>query len=211
MTAAGTIPGAALPERVVADLSALPLHGQKSASMTWWSTLAFMLIEGTGFGLVLAIYLYLADIAPEWPLGAPLPDLGPGTWVTVILVISLLPNYLIMRWADRRDLAKLRIAVAAMALFAIVPLILRIYEFKALHVWWDSNAYGSITWTLLGLHATHLITDLIDTLVLAVMLFTRHGDNPRRIGDVQDNALYWYFVVVTWLPIYAVLYWGPRL
>ena len=26
-------------------------------------------------------------------------------------------------------------------------------------------------------------------------MFTRHGDNPRRFGDVQDNALYWNFVV----------------
>ena len=42
-------------------------------------------------------------------------------------------------------------------------------------------------------------------------MFTRHGDNPRRFGDVQDNALYWNFVILTWLPIYACLYWLPRL
>jgi hypothetical protein len=84
-------------------------------------------------------------------------------------------------------------------------------QFPALHVSWDTNAYGSITWTLLSLHTTHLITDLVDTLVLAALMFTRHGRNKRRLGDVEDNALYWYFVVVTWLPIYGVLYWGPRL
>ena len=27
-------------------------------------------------------------------------------------------------------------------------------------------------------------------------MFTRHGDNRRRFGDVQDNAIYWNFVVV---------------
>lgn len=91
------------------------------------------------------------------------------------------------------------------------PLVLRAFEFPALHVKWDSNAYGSITWILLGLHTTHLITDLIETIVLAALMFTRHGHNNRRIGDVQDNGLYWYFVVATWLPIYAILYWGPRL
>ena len=31
--------------------------------MTWWGTLSFMLIEGTGFALVLAIYFYLASLA----------------------------------------------------------------------------------------------------------------------------------------------------
>ena len=42
-------------------------------------------------------------------------------------------------------------------------------------------------------------------------MFTQHGYNKRRLGDVRDNALYWYFVVLTWLPISAVIYWGPRL
>ena len=198
-------------ERVVANLSVLPLHGQGSASVTWWGTLAFMLIEGTGFALIFAIYFYLADIAPEWPLGAPSPDLGPGSATTAILIASLLPNYLILRWAAQEQLTKVRIGLVVMLLFGIAPLVVRIFEFPALHASWDTNAYGSITWTLLGLHTTHLITDLVDTLVLAALIFTRHGRNKRRLGDVEDNALYWYFVVVTWLPIYGVLYWGPRL
>ena len=65
-------------ERVVADLSRLPLHGMGSASMTWWGTLAFMLIEGTGFALAIAVYLYLMSVAATWPIDAPRPDLLPG-------------------------------------------------------------------------------------------------------------------------------------
>ena len=42
-------------ERVLADLAKLPLHGLRTASVTWWGTLAFMLIEGTGFALVIAV------------------------------------------------------------------------------------------------------------------------------------------------------------
>jgi cytochrome c oxidase subunit III len=197
--------------RVVADLSALPLHGKGSASVTWWGTLAFMLIEGTGFALVLAIYFYLAANASQWPIGASPPDLGPGTAITIVLLASLVPNFLILRWADQDHLMKIRIGLLVMVLFGSAPIVLRVFEFRALHVRWDSNAYGSISWTLLGLHATHLITDLVDTVVLAALMFSRHGPNKRRIGDVQDNALYWYFVVITWLPIYVVLYWGPRL
>jgi len=197
--------------RLALDLAALPLHGKSWSSITWWGTLAFMLIEGTGFALVIAIYLYLANIASEWPIAAPPPDLGPGTLLTVVLLVSLVPNFLVLRWADRSDVTKVRIALLVMIVFGIVPLGLRAFEFPALHTRWDSNAYGSITWILLGLHTTHLITDLIDTIVLAALMFTRHGHYKRRIGDVQDNGLYWYFVVATWLPIYAILYWGPRL
>jgi heme/copper-type cytochrome/quinol oxidase subunit 3 len=197
--------------RVVADLSELPLHGMGTASPTWWGTMAFMLIEGTGFALVIGVYLYLASIASAWPLSAPVPSLGPGTVLTLLLLASLVPNILLARWAEQEDLRKVRIGLVVMSVLGAVPLVLRWFEFPALHVSWDSNAYGSITWTMLGLHTTHLITDLADTLVLAALMFTRHGNNKRRFGDVQDNAMYWTFVVLTWLPLYACLYWVPRL
>jgi cytochrome c oxidase subunit 3 len=197
--------------RIVADLGHLPLHGVGGASLTWWGTLAFMLIEGTGFALLIAVYLYLASLASDWPLSAPPPDLLPGTMVTVLLAGSVVPNLLISRWAKQRDLRKVRIGLVIMSLLGIAPLIPRAFEFPALHVWWDSNAYGSIAWTLLGLHTTHIITDLADTLVLMVLMFTRHGDNVRRFGDVQDNAMYWNFVVLAWLPLYACVYAVPRL
>lgn len=198
-------------QRVVVDLSDLPLHAMGDASLTWWGTLTFMLLEGTGFALVLAIYLYLASLAQAWPMGAPPPDLLPGTLVTAVLLISAIPNLLVSRWAEQQQMRKVRIGLIVMTIFGVLPLDLRISEFRALHISWDSNAYGSIVWTMLGLHTTHVLTDLADTGVLLALMFSRHGDNPRRFGDVQDNALYWNFVIVTWLPIYACLYWLPRL
>jgi cytochrome c oxidase subunit III len=197
--------------RVVADLSRLPLHGMGSASVTWWGTLAFMLIEATGFALAIAVYLYLMSLAATWPIDAPRPNLLPGTLVTVMLVASVVPNYLISQWAERQDLRKVQIGMVVMSMLGIAPLVVRGFEFPALNVDWDSNAYGSIVWILLGLHTTHIITDLADTVVLAALMFTRHADNPRRFGDVQDNAMYWNFVVVAWLPLYGCIYWIPRL
>jgi cytochrome c oxidase subunit III len=198
-------------QQVTIDLSKLPKHGMGSASLTWWGTLAFMLIEGTGFALAIATYLYLMSIAGTWPIDAPPPDLLPGTIVTAILVASVVPNWLVSRWAEKRDLRLVRIGMIVMSLLGLAPLVARIFEFPALKVNWDSNAYGSILWILLGLHTTHILTDLADTLVLAALMFTRHGSNKRRLGDVQDNAMYWNFVVVTWLPIYVCIYWVPRL
>jgi cytochrome c oxidase subunit 3 len=197
--------------RVVADLSELPLHGMGAASPTWWGTIAFMLIEGTGFALVIGVYLYLASLATVWPLSAPPPSLGPGTSLTLLLLLSLVPNILVSRWAEQNDLPKVRIGLVVMSVLGVLPLVLRWFEFPALHISWDSNAYGSITWTMLGLHTTHILTDLVDTLVLTALMFTRRGANKRRFGDVQDNAMYWNFVVLTWLPIYACIYWVPRL
>ena len=198
-------------ERIVHDLSHLPLHGLGTASLTWWGTCAFMLIEGTGFALSVAVYLYLMSLAPAWPIDALAPDLLAGTLLTGLLLISLVPNLLLRRWAEREDLRKVQIGLVIMAVAGVLPLIVRISEFPALHVSWDDSAYGSITWLMLGLHTTHILTDVLDTVVLMALMFSKHADNPRRYGDVSDNVMYWNFVVATWVPIYICLYWVPRL
>ena len=48
------------------------------------------------------------------------------------------------------------------------------------------------------------------TLVLAVLMHTGPLEG-KRFADVSENAVYWYFVVLSWLPIYLVIYWAPRL
>lgn len=198
-------------ERVVLDLSELPPHGEGAASPSWWGTSAFMLIEGTGFALAVAVYFYLMSIAAQWPLNAPLPLLLPGALQVALLVASLVPNMMLSRWAKKKDLRKVKLGLVAMSALGIAPLIIRGFEFPALRVWWDDNAYGSIVWMMLGLHTTHIVTDLADTLVLTALMFTRHADNPRRFGDVEDNAMYWNFVVAAWIPLYLCIYWVPRL
>jgi heme/copper-type cytochrome/quinol oxidase subunit 3 len=198
-------------QRVVLDVTDLTGHGMGTASPSWWGTLAFMLIEGTGFALAIIIYLYLMSLASQWPVEAPAPDLLPGTLMTALLVASVVPNMLLARWAKRQDMIKVRIGLIIMAVLGVVPIVIRAFEFPAMHISWDQNAYGSIVWLMLGLHTTHLITDLVETIVLLCLMFSRHGDNPRRYGDVGDNAMYWNFVVATWIPVYLCLYWIPRL
>jgi len=96
-------------------------------------------------------------------------------------------------------------------LFALAFNIVRFFEFGALNVRWDQNAYGSIVWLLIGYHTTHIVTDFLDSLVLGAMVFSNTDMTERRFVDVSENALYWYFVVFTWIPIYAVVYFGPRI
>jgi heme/copper-type cytochrome/quinol oxidase subunit 3 len=209
--AEGHTGGRFMKARVALDLSSLPAHAMGSGSPTFWGTAAFMLIEGTGFALALVVYLYLMSLATTWPIEAPAPDLWAGTLLTAVLIVSIVPNILIARWAKQRDLRKVRICLIVMSLFGILLMVIRPFEFATLHVKWDANAYGSVTWLLLGLHTTHILTDLVETLVLTCLMFTRHADNPRRYGDVDDNAMYWNFVVLTWLPIYLCIYWLSRL
>jgi heme/copper-type cytochrome/quinol oxidase subunit 3 len=192
------------------DLSGLPTYGFGPRVTTWWGTFSFCLLEGTGFALGVGGYLYLAATNAKWAGdAAPLPLLWSGVFTAVVLA-SALPNFLIKRAAMREDLARVRLLLLVMSLVGVGLVAVRVMEFAVLPVRWDKSAYASFVWVLLGLHGTHVLTDVVDTVVVAVLMFTRHG-RGKRFSDVEDNAFYWYFVVLSWLPLYAVLYWVPRL
>lgn len=197
-------------QRAVLDLSALPTFGSGPRSTTWWGTVGFVALEGTGFALAAGAYLYLASISPGWPLSAPPPNHWPGTIVTILLLASLVPNHILNGHAKKCEMLPVRLGLVVMCVLGLAPLIVRWFEFPALNIFWDTNAYGSMLWVLLGLHTTHLLTDVGDTIVLTVLMFTRHGESGRRFADVEDNAFYWDFVVAAWLPIYFLIYWLPR-
>ena len=135
----------------------------------------------------------------------------PVAPLLVVLLLSVWPNALADRAAKEQKLSAVQLWVVVMTAVGVLALAIRAWEFTQLNIQWDTNAYGSITWFVLGLHATHLITDLGDTVVLTVLMFTRHGTVGKRLSDVSDNATYWNFVIVSWLPIYVLIYWVPRL
>lgn len=131
-------------ERTVLDLSRLPTFGTGPRSPTWWGTLGFMALEGTGFAIAAGAYLYLAYISEGFPLSAPPPDLGPGTIVLVLLLVSAVPNIILDRYAKKCRMRPVRIYLLIMCAFGILPLIVRWFEFSALNIYWDTNAYGSM-------------------------------------------------------------------
>jgi cytochrome c oxidase subunit I+III len=192
------------------DVSGLPSYAFGHRSLMWWGTFGLIAIEGTLFALAIGSYLYLRSQSDAWPIGAPPPQLLWGTVNTLILLASTWPNHKAKRAAEACDLLRTRRWLMTGLAFSVAFLVVRGFEFGALHTRWDSNAYGSIVWMLLGLHTVHLLTDTYDTAVLGVLLFTGPMEG-QRFADVSENALYWYFVVFSWLPIYAVVYGVPRL
>jgi cytochrome c oxidase subunit 3 len=197
-------------ERPVQDIAHLPTSGFGTVSPIWWGTLGFVALEGTGFALAAGAYLYLRQVNPQWPVGAGPPNHWPGTVMLIVLLISLWPNALADRAARQEQLKPVRLWLIVMSVLGFVAVGIRGWEFAHLNIRWDGNAYGSIVWFVLGLHAIHLITDLGDTVVLTALMFTRHV-SAKRYGDVSDNAFYWYFVVASWVVLYALIYGVPRL
>ena len=196
--------------KIVGTLSNLPTSAIGSRHLVWWGNVGFMLIEGTGFALAAAAYLYLMTQAPAWPpKGDALPGLLWSGIFTALLLISEIPALWVLRCARAEKVGGVRWGTLVLTLFGIALLVPRGFEFAHLGVPWHQDAYGSVIWLLLVLHTTHVVTELGESAVQTVWLFT-HQIGDDQFSDVEDNSNYWTFVVLAWLPIYALIYWAPR-
>lgn len=196
--------------RVAGDISHLETSGFGHRTDPWWGTIAFMALEGMGFVLSVGIFLYIVAVNPQWPVGFPPQNLLWSTGLTLLFLLSLIPNWFVIQAAKAKSNAALLPLLVLMCLIGIGTLVIRWFEFGALTLRWDDNVYGSLLWVLLGLHTSHLVTDVGDTIVMTAMFFTKHVPESR-FSDADENAFYWVFVVIGWLPIYLLLYWAPRL
>ncbi|HWH18469.1 MAG TPA: cytochrome c oxidase subunit 3 [Allosphingosinicella sp.] len=200
-----------LQPRFTDDLATLPTTAFSHRSLTWWGVLAFFLIEGSAFALAFASYFFLMNHEQGWPPPpwSP-PDLLAGTLFTIVMLLSEIPNSMLKHAAEHGQLKKVRAGLLIIVAIGVLLMVLRIFEFASLNVLWTDNAYGSIMWALLVLHLAHFLTDWVDSCVLAALMHTEHGIEKRRFVDVSENAMYWRFVWLTWLPIYVMVYWLPR-
>ena len=196
-------------KRRTLDVARLPDYAFGHQGLIWWGTVGFMVIEGSMFIMALITYFFLRTRSAEWPPSLPDPDATLGTLNLVLLLASEVPNQMAKRAAEKLDLARVRLLLPVCLAFGVAFLVVRAFEFSSLGAMWDSNAYGSIVWFILVLHTSHLLTDVLDSTVLTALVYTAHAE-PKRLVDVSENALYWHFVVLSWIPIYLTIYFAPR-
>jgi len=193
----------------VVDVAELPEDAFGHQGLIWWGTIGFMVIEGSMFVMTLITYFYLRLRVNEWPPSRPDPDLFYGTLMLIVMLVSALPNHLAKIAAEKYSLLRAQFWLVICTLFGVVLLVIRAFEFTALNTRWDDNAYGSMVWCLMVLHTIHLATDVVDTGVLTALMFAGPVSKKRFI-DVSENGLYWYFIVLWWIPIYLIIYFAPR-
>ena len=191
------------------DVSNLPTFAFGHRPLTWWCTWSLILMEGGMFVVLFVVYFFLRTPVPDWPPGVAYPRPFWGTVNLVIIVASCVPNHWAKKAAEGLDLRGVRIWLVVMVGFALAATVIRFVEFGYLNCRWDQNAYGSVVWVSMGAHLLHLVTDLLDTIVL-LALFVIGPIEGKRFVDASENALYWYFVVALWVPTYVIIYWVPR-
>jgi heme/copper-type cytochrome/quinol oxidase subunit 3 len=196
-------------ERPAVDVAKLPNFAFGPQGLIWWGTTGFMVIEGSMFIMALIVYFYLRLKVPEWPPTLPNPDIGYATANLLLVFVSCIPNQLAKTAAEKFDVRGARLWLGVLVLIGTVNVVLRGLEYTQLNCRWDTNAYASITWVLLSLHTIHIATDVVDSGVLWSVLVLEPV-TEKRLVDVSENSLYWYFIVAWWVPIYLTVNMAPR-
>jgi cytochrome c oxidase subunit I+III len=191
------------------DVSNLPTYAFGHRALTWWATWSMMFMEGAMLLIFIVTYFFLRTRVPVWPPNLKPPDLLWGTVNTGVMLASFLPNHLAKKAAEKLDLRGVRLWMIVTLVFALAFAVIRFVEFRHLNCTWYQNAYGSIVWVNMGFHTMHLLTDIADSIVLVVLMFTGPVEGKRFV-DVSENSIYWNFVIVIWVLLYAVIYIVPR-
>lgn len=196
--------------RSTVDVSGLTTVPFGSRSLLWWGTLGFAVIEGFTLLLMIASYFYLRTNEFDWPPGrTPNPDLLIPTINTVLLLLVIVPMRVVDRAAKRMDRAAVIRWLVIAEVLTLVVTVLRWWELLALNVRWDAHAYASAAWGVVVLHSTLLVTDVFETGSL-IALFASGKAKRKHYPDVSDAADYQYFLSAIWVPVYLIVYWGPR-
>jgi cytochrome c oxidase subunit III len=197
------------PARTI-DVSGLPDYSVSSQGLVWWGQFLMACIEASMFLMLIAIYFYLRLRVDVWPPpGTQLPHTAVPTLALIPLLLSCVGSYWASEGAKKNSRRQMLTGMIANLTLALVFLGLRAAEWRTLNFDWTTDVHGSIVWTMLFLHTFDAVADLIFTLVLIVIVAIGRCGGKQCIGVHVDSVL-WYFIAGIWLPMYAVIYWGPH-
>jgi heme/copper-type cytochrome/quinol oxidase subunit 3 len=188
----------------------LPEAIADSRSTGWWAMVLVIASEATLFAAFLGSYFYLLSGSPEWPPdGIEPPKLTIPIIATVLLLGSSVPMLLAdarIRRDDRRGM-QLALALSFVMAAVFVALQIREYRHETFHI--KTNSYGSLFYSITGLHGLHVITALAMNAYLQLRAFRGHVSERKRLS-VTVVGMYWHFVDVVWIFIFVSLYLSPR-
>jgi cytochrome c oxidase subunit I+III len=169
-----------------------------------------MAIEGAIFAMLIATYLYLRLVNLDWPPSTVrYPDL---VWPSInlgILLLTFVPALILDRAALRDNVPLCKLALAACIIAGAVFLIIQFTVLANLGYKWSDHAYGSVVWTAIGYHMLHVIAATAETALLFVYSLVR-PIVKKQLLDFRCTAVYWYFVILMWLPFYFIVFIEPH-
>ncbi|MGI9034118.1 MAG: cytochrome c oxidase subunit 3 [Acidimicrobiales bacterium] len=184
---------------------------RRSYSTAWWGMAVLIMTEAMVFVILLAAYFFLRAASKEWPLaGIEVPKLELSVPFSFVLWGSSLPIF----WAEASlrngRLRPFKIGMMVSFVMGLSFLSYTLYDFQQLTFGWRDNAYGSIFYTIVGLHALHVFIGLGMNVVVQLKAWLGRFDHGHH-ASAEVFSLYWHFVDVVWLAVFPALFLSPHI
>ena len=215
----GTVPG--LPGVVTdfaADKQAFPVPWGKA--MMW----IFLLSDTFIFSCFLVSYMHVRmSTTVPWPNpsevfalslgGAPIPLILIAI-MTFVLISSSGTMAMAVNFAYRRDRVNAAALMLVTAAFGEMFVFMQAFEWSKLIMegvrpWGNpmgAAQFGSTFFMITGFHGLHVTGGVIYLVVVAIRLLRGHYDRTGNYQIVEIVGLYWHFVDLVWVFIFAFFY-----
>ena len=191
-------------------------HEPEGMSNESLGIILFIISEAVMFGAFFAQYFYNRILSESWPTQVGLPE-GfkgvPAYPLPVIMTVLLVASGFTAHWAQsairRDDRDQFQGWMIVTIVLGLAFLGVQAYEYANFilidHFTITSGIYGTLFFSLTGLHGLHVTVGAI--LLIGVMIrgFLGHFSSRSHFG-VEGTILYWHFVDVVWIALYATLY-----
>jgi cytochrome c oxidase subunit III len=178
----------------------LPYHGTVAM-------LALIVAETAIFSIFVVAYIYYIGKSVSGP--QPRDVLELPIFNTVCLLSSSLTMWIAERGLKKGSVGSFSLWWAITFMLGAIFLGGTGLEWKKL-IYHDgltisTNLFGTTFYSLVGLHASHVIIGL--TMLLIVLLFALFGKlKPEHIKQIEVLSLYWHFVDAVWVVVFTVVY-----
>jgi cytochrome c oxidase subunit III len=189
----------------MAAVSSTPGVPHRAPSIALFGTILFLASELLFFGGLFAAYFGIRAHAPEWPpADAHVEPLTAGI-ATVLLVLSSFTLHAGVVAGRRADFGRFRLWVLVSIALGITFLAIQGWEYTQLDFAVSSHAYGTLFYGMTGFHGLHVAAGVLAMLAM-LWLMAPEVRETTRIEAAEGISLYWHFVDVVWIGLFATLY-----
>jgi cytochrome c oxidase subunit 3 len=168
--------------------------------------LLFIISEVMVFGAFFTAYFFIRVVqGAEWPAaGTELPVAIAGVNTAILLSSSLTLHWALVS-IKNDDRNGFRAGILLTTLLGATFLFVQINEYVHVGFAPQDHAQGTIFYGLTGLHGAHVAIGLLLLLSVTIRAFRGHYSAKAHAG-VEIPGIYWHFVDVMWIVVYATIY-----
>jgi cytochrome c oxidase subunit III len=181
-----------------------PARTARAPSVIGVGVVVWLASELMFFAGLFAAYFTVRSVNDVWPPEGVELETARTALATVVLVASSGTMHLAVVAAKREDRRGAIRWLAVTTLMGIVFLSNTVWEYAEATFQIDDHAYGSLFYSMTGLHGLHVVGGLVFMGAVAVAIAGRSRAPTEQ--TVEVCAYYWHFVDVVWVALFATIY-----